>query len=305
MSGSLGSRSSTYVGSQHNCKLVGAIISGLFLEPIIHPKPGAVTRLRGHSDKDVVSFVLNNSLVSSVLFDSCMRASRGDLSCIYGNVFKKIAVIYKNEMKTNTSMGSWLLHIPLTVSLGFYGPTNSKALGLGATRLLRSLTTECDTHGYYEFLSSIRPSHLGRLIGRFPDALNAEKDGLPRLWDILVYASSSDIVHAELVRGYSESIRWSKRLAELSRDNTFEDAASRVFLEMLASTPDTLIRRKFGTRTAVRIMEMAKLVLKNVISLDDLDRFMRRNGYNAGSLLDILSVSISLFIYQTVGHSYL
>ena len=292
------SHSSTYGVSQHNCKLVGALVSGLFLEPLVHPKPGAVTRLNRHIDKDVLSFIYNNSIASTFLLDACIEASIGNLSCIYGRTFKNISDAYKEMMRTNTSLGSWLLHIPLVVSLGFYGSLEPRDLGLGATRLLQRLSTSCDTEGYYELLSAVRPSHLGRLEGKLPDALSYNKTRLPRLWDILVYASSSDIVHAELVRGYSKSIRWSRRLDELSRSHAFEKAASRVFLEMLASIPDTLVRRKFGTRASIRVMEMAKLVLRGVIMLGELDRFMRDNGYNAGSLLDILSASISLHIYR-------
>jgi len=300
MSESPGSRSSIYGGYLHSCSMLSLLISGLFIEPAVHPKPGAVTRLKGHRDKSFMDFLYNNSIAATVLSKACWEASLGRLTCIYGRAFRELAGFYRRYMRTNTSMGSWFLHLPLAVALGVYGPVPVPDLASRAARILRSVSEPCDTQGYYRLLATIAPSHLGRLYHSLPDALSGHNGGMPRLWDVVAYAASTDIVHREVVVGYSESITRYRRMVELAESMGLEEAASTVFLEMMASIPDTLIRRKYGTRASLRVREMAKLVVRGVSSIDELDWFMRGMDYNAGSLLDILSVAISFYMYETL-----
>ena len=282
-----------------------SLCTGLIIEPFIHPKPGAVTRIRSHPDKSILEFLASNIVYCRILTKALENVESPDAGgCIVGNIFESLTrALDSRGLRTNTSLGSWLLHIPLslayTITLQASGVEPSVETLLDNARYIMRKSTACDTRGYYSILRYYAPSHLGRLKGEGPDVWS-EDTRYPPLWDIIVKAGEGDIVHREITSLYPLSRKTSSMIEqEISRtEMCLEKAASKAFLKLMKETPDTLIARKYGVRTAYRVMALARLVDKNIIPISELDSYMRKNGINPGSLLDILATGITLFFYS-------
>ena len=274
------------------------ICSGLFLEPLVHPKPGGVTRVYMHADKSVYNFVVNNLVFCSMIPKYASKIIDGD--CILGKVYRfTVQLLGRYGLRTNTSMGSWVLHIPLIVSLADMGDdVPVEELVKRGVNLVEN-SSSCDTEGYFEFLKFYSPSHLGRLEVGSVDAMLAGDNVLPSYIDVVRFAGRSDIVHRELYTGYPVSLEAYSMIENyMSRGVSFEEAVSRSVVELLARYPDSLIARKHGSRVAFKVRRFAELVVKGLASLEELDYYMRNNGFNPGSILDIVSIGISLFLLE-------
>jgi triphosphoribosyl-dephospho-CoA synthase len=274
------------------------ICSGLFIEPLVHPKPGGVTRVYSHDDKSVYNFIANNlafcttipTYISGIL----------DEDCILGKVYEYIVhVLRRYGLRTNTSMGSWVLHIPLIIS-----SLSIKEDDFTIQELVRQgvkiteNTDSCDTRGYFEFLRFYSPSHLGRLAKGGID-VTSMYNALPSYVDVVKFAGQSDIVHRELYTGYTISLEAYSTIKNLMNDETvFEDAVSKTVTVLLSKYPDSLIARKYGSRAALKVRRLAELVVEGMVSQEELDRYMRSNRFNPGSILDIVSTGISLFLTE-------
>ncbi|MFN4045972.1 MAG: triphosphoribosyl-dephospho-CoA synthase, partial [Acidilobaceae archaeon] len=174
------------------CSLIPIVSLGLYVEPVIHPKPGAVTALEAHADKDVYDFLSNASLVEYSLLESCREGSMGAGLRAYRMMVSKLG------LKKNIALGSLMLLVPVASVLRDLAGASVRELLEGAHRLVLEKTGREEALEYYALLEYFSPSHLGKYYGQVPGVGSGSPDSLLEV----LRAASWDMVHGELLNGY-------------------------------------------------------------------------------------------------------
>ncbi|MCS7107327.1 MAG: triphosphoribosyl-dephospho-CoA synthase [Acidilobaceae archaeon] len=273
------------------CSAVPALSFGLYYEPSLHPKPGAVTPLAPHRDKDFQDFLLSASLAELSLMESCKKAS------LSAGLKKYRELSIALGLTTNVSIGSALLHMPLSTALGD-GLASPEQLARRAHHIVTKSGEE-EAREYYMLLEAFKPSHLGRYEGPVPSV----GSGYPSSFIEVLKVASWDMVHRELLTGYPLSLGV---LRELRGEGPLKSKALRALLLLLSENGDTLIGSKYGFSAYKRAKEEAReaLLLSERVGVEKamswLDDLWRPRGWNPGAALDVLSVSISFYNYERV-----
>jgi len=267
---------------------------GLAVEPVVHPKPAAVTRLRAHPDKDVYAFVSSASAAAA----ACMEACRGRCEGFMARGLEAyLRGLQGLGASTNLQLGSVLLLLPLC-----------RAAGVGrvprvfdeATRAVRECTGPRDAAAYYEVLERFRPAHLGRLEKAPVPGVGEGRP--PGLVEVLRYARW-DHVHRELLEGYPMARR-AYRVIMDSGGPLREEAVLSAILDLLAGHGDTLIAAKWGWAAYKRALQEARLAMARGSpreALEWLDGEWRSRGWNPGSVLDIVAVALGVALAVSQG----
>ena len=272
--------------------IASTLATGALIEPIVHPKPGAVTALVGHRDKSIIDYTLQTPALVAALYEACRNASGGFVAegmRSYRLWLKRLGI------RVNLSLGTVLMLLPLAAAARVAGAPSFCM----ATRLLREHTSVEDSIEYYKTLRYLAPSHLGRYRGPLPDVSSGASP--PGLWRVLE-ASSVDNVHWDMINCYPLT-----RLALSILDDMGlnRDAVLTAILTILAEAGDTLIMRKYGLRAFKIAIYEARLALNIARRTDDiaggvvfLDRLWRPRGWSPGSTLDIVATAISVHVYN-------
>jgi len=286
-----------------SCWLVEALSTGVILEPILHPKPGAVTRLRSHDDKNLVDFAVHSLPVRLGMMTACESASGSGIDPIADGLRVYRASLLRLGIDSNIGLGTALLMIPLSASLGHLGyPAPPERITEEARRICRSATPMA-AREYYDILHMLRPSHLREYTGPVP----AVGEGYPSSFSSILEVASWDLVHRELHLGYKVTLSTYRRIMGLIADGySLEEASLVALLEVLSTQGDTLILAKYGIRAFQRAKIMAMRTLKAVMrdksriynSVDELDSEWRRLGWNPGASLDVLAAALGLLFYD-------
>ncbi len=283
--------------------LLQTLFMGPKLEPLLHPKPGAVTRFLEHKDKNVIDFCEHTLLIEMAMARAFLVSKSETLKDPISEGLKEyLSALKMFKVKENIALGTALLHIPLAAALGDIAyPAEPLKLVKRASSL--ALGSKNGGKVYYEILELLHPSHLRKYEGPIP----AVGKGYPKSLSEVLRSASWDHVHSELIRGYPLSIKAFLAIERnLKEKNGLEEAILKVLLKMLSENGDTLILAKYGIRAYQRAIEDSKiaLFLSNKIgvrrALEELDRDWRAKGWNPGAILDIVSVGISLFYYNLV-----
>jgi triphosphoribosyl-dephospho-CoA synthase len=146
----------------------------MLLEPLVHPKPGGVTRLVGHRDKDIFDFALHAAQSAVCLAEACRASARegcprgvsAGLRCYLERVVPALGLRGRN-----VALGSFMLALPLASALPLVDPCSAafvEELVLEARRCVQSSGGEAGAL-YLEALSTVSPSHLrGSYSGPIP-----------------------------------------------------------------------------------------------------------------------------------------
>ena len=273
--------------------IASTLATGALIEPIVHPKPGAVTALVGHRDKSIIDYTLQTPALVAALYEACRRASGGFVAeglRSYRLWLKRLGI------KVNLSLGTVLMLLPLAAAARIAGMPSFCT----ATRLLRERTGVEDSVEYYETLRYLAPSHLGKYRGPLPDVSSGASPP-PGLWRVLE-ASSVDNVHWDMINCYPLT---RLALSVLNRMELNRDAILMALLTILAEAGDTLIMRKYGLRAFKTAIYEARLALGMVRRTGDiagsivfLDKLWRPRGWSPGSTLDIVATAVSVHVYN-------
>lgn len=276
---------------------LGALLAGARLEPLLHPKPGAVTRIWSHGDKNIVDFILATIPLEIAAYTSCIRAAR---RC-YGSIaegFRAYRVAHRRLglKRVNTNLGTLLLLLPLAAAHGLTGEAKPEVL----TRLASEVALECggvdETVEYYRILRMLSPGHLGSYRGPVESVWDEPSTPFPEL----LRAVSWDHVHREILEGYPITMDMADTIK--SRDGDLEEAALYAMLATLSRHGDTLVARRWGWRACKVLMSEARWALRLSAKwgvrevLDILDASWRSRGWNPGSVLDMLAVALGLYM---------
>jgi len=278
------------------CPHALALAWGLVLEPLAHPKPGAVTRIAAHDDKNIYTFTA--SALAGLY--ACEAACTGPPDGFIARGLETYAGLLGGlGVETNAQLGSILLLLPLCRALTQAG-TAEEAAAL-ATTLVREHTGREDAAAYYRLLEELAPSHLGRYEGPVP---SVGSGGRPESLVAALEAASWDLVHGELLNSYPATVEAYHVI--LGRGGPFnEDSLLAALLHVLAEHGDTLIARKWGLRAYKRALwEARAAALARPTpreALEELDELWRPRGWNPGAALDVVAAAAGLAAAHRAG----
>ena len=262
-----------------------ALAMGAILEPMAHPKPGAVTRCMGHSDKDIFDFAESFQYV----YSACRASAAGDCKGFMARGLKVYLPLAR--AKGNIQAGTLMLLLPLCRAAG------ETDLYPALLREASRLVVECDSPEsarlYYKLLEEAGVGHLGVYEGPVPGVGSGRYPS--GLWEAL-RAARWDMVHRELLYGYplvEEAVR-----VILSRLGAgWEEAILWALLNTLSRHGDTLIAHKYGWMAYKRALFEASLSLRIAAAegvkraLEYLDGLWRPRGWNPGAALDVVAAA--------------
>lgn len=289
--------------------------TGIVLEVAGYPKPGNVHRLKDLEDTRFEDFLVTGLVFVPYMYKGILRGYRGlkDRRVVYGDlIYGIVDTSLRIHGGGNTCLGSSLLLVPLAIGLGNLLHDGSdfsiEELTLASSMLVSNYSTPYDSVYLYRAIRRVRPSYIKRSdeTGEYPNVWEREfmrklVEKNLRLWDILVYSSTRDIVAREVVDGYVKAKKTIRYIEEgLMAGLDWNEIIVRSLLLLLAYDVDTLIQRKYGAEAAKKVSEQAREALRlrgekfwrRVKTLDD---EWSSRGYNPGSTADILAAAISLY----------
>lgn len=272
------------------CSTIAELLGlGSIMEPLVHPKPGGVTRCRPWRGLTIFDFARASAALRAGLAAACERGcSQG---CLAAAVRAYLGVKSRLGPEGNANLGTLLLLAPLACTAPAGGPVGH---AMAASRCARSLGAE-DAELYYRALEAVGPGHLGRYEGPVP-AVGSGR--YPRSMIEVLLAARWDHVHAELLNGYPltlEAFEWLRERGDR------EDSLALLILTMIARHGDTLIGRKWGWAAAKKAMAEARLALRAAEreglngAIGALRRLWEERGWNPGAVLDIVAAGLGLY----------
>ncbi|MCE4610639.1 MAG: triphosphoribosyl-dephospho-CoA synthase [Desulfurococcales archaeon] len=273
----------------------------MVIEPLIHPKPGGVSRVSSHPDKDIYDFEVHALEASTCLYRACLASlSGGCVSGVRAGLECYLDLVERLGLRgRNVAFGTYTLLLPLSTSI----PHNRGSVE-DLARKARECIRGCGGYEgrlYLTILSRLAPSHLrGSYQGPLPSVWEPRPVELWRVFE----RASWDLVHSELAEGYPRSLAASRLITVLLASGSgLEDAARWALLHVLSSYGDTLIYSKYGAKAYHRALMEARsawmLAAREgaASALEVLDALWRPRGWNPGAAFDILAVAISLALY--------
>ena len=257
---------------------------GLVVEPLVDPKPGAVTRLRGHPDKDAFSYGVGSLAGIEACFTACQGGCEGVVARALHAYLRGLRSL---GVRVNLQLGSILLLAPLCNRVPHVSSVNE--LLEEGSRCARSLG-RADARAYYRALEELGVGHLGRYEGRVP---GVGSGSYPESFLEVLRAGSWDHVHRELLEGYPLT-RAAVEIILSHGGPAREEALIEALAWLLQEHGDTLIASKYGWSAYKRSLWEARVAVRLWGArggLEWLDGEWRRRGWSPGAVLDILAAA--------------
>jgi triphosphoribosyl-dephospho-CoA synthase len=214
----------------------------------------------------------------------------------------------------NTLLGTVLLFVPLAVAAGMTpledGVFQLSELRRNLKKVVEATTPE-DAAAVYEAIRIAKPSGLGKapdLDVNDPTSIDRILNERITLFHVFKIASTYDRVCSEWVNNYPVTFDFAypRLKGRIDSGEDLNTAIVHVFLEVLATYPDTFIARKVGMEKARQVSALAKDVLENGglktpagrKKLRLFDAFLRLDGnnLNPGTTADITAAAIALAV---------
>ncbi|WP_254862780.1 triphosphoribosyl-dephospho-CoA synthase [Halovivax gelatinilyticus] len=261
----------------------------LLLEVSGTPKPGNVDRSR-----DLGSLRFEHFLAGAVGARPGFELAEAGESI--GRSFERAVEGMAQNGGENTQFGSLLLLVPLVSAA-------RTTLSREAVDRVTADTTVDDAAAFYRAFDHVDvrvsdpPEHASALdVRRGSAAIPAVRERGLSLRSILELGVPGDDVAREWVRGYDRSFAAADRLESV--DGTLSDRAARVYLELLADRPDTLVATAHDESVAADVSERAtQLVARDAFETDReavcafADELVDR-GVNPGTTADITAAGL-------------
>ncbi len=239
-------------------------------------KPGNVTPTRGFSNMSYQDFIR----AADSLKPFVEEAARAGETARIGRL-----IYDATSGEKNINFGIVIMFMPLA------------AVGGGSTRrLLSSLTTE-DTKWI------VKAMQKGKLGGMKLRDLNLARYDIysKEIFDVIDMEGITPLGLMKMAKSYDRLAReWimdypiARAIGRMIKTN--KESIITEYLRVLSKYPDTLIARKRGLEMAKKVSEMAGQVLEGIMSIDELDAYLRSDGnaLNPGATADL--VATGLFI---------
>jgi len=237
-------------------------------------KPGNVDRCHDYPDTRLEHFL------ASVIFcrEALIKAERNEGTI--GELIRTATILTSRHKGGNTHFGAFILLIPLIMG----GDIPS------ASRLVKKTSVE-DALAFYDAFSytNVRVRESDELDINDPAAKERLKEQGMTLFQVLEHSAPHDMVAEEFITGFPLT-RYTADLLQQYESESHQISA--VFLKLLSEYPDTFIAKKYGMEASLEGKQKASHVLDGTMSAEELDNFCLKNGYNPGSLADIMIAGI-------------
>ncbi|OQA57970.1 MAG: ATP:dephospho-CoA triphosphoribosyl transferase [Euryarchaeota archaeon ADurb.Bin294] len=233
-------------------------------------KPGNVDRCHDYPDTKLEHFLASVIFCRSALEKAEQR--KGSV----GALIREATILTGRHKGGNTHFGAFILLIPLIM-----GGTIRDA-----SEIVRQTTIE-DALDFYDAFAhtTVRVRDEDELDINDPKAKEELIKRKMTFFDVMEYSAPHDLVAREITQGFPLT-RYTADLL-ITHQNEI-NPISKVFLKLLSEYPDTFIAKKFGVSASELVREKAAQVLAGKIRSAQLDEFCLDNGYNPGSLADIM-----------------
>lgn len=289
------------------------------LEVSASPKPGNVHRFRDFTDTKFEHF-LGAAIGAGPIWRKV--AQRGVLAALGEREFSQIGVgewIFAAveegtqwHQGRNPNLGIILLLIPLCAAAGMTLVAEKSAVQELRTSLaiILQATTVEDAVAVVKAIQLIQPGGLGtapEYSVTNPSIIEQLKTDRINLLSLFKMCSDRDLICYEYLHDFKITFEEGvPAFKENLMHTDFNRATIQTFLALLATHPDTHVRRKFGSEVASQIFTRAKQVLaKGGVYTDEgwkeihlFDKELHETGINPGSIADITAATLFVGLYE-------
>ncbi|UPV74546.1 triphosphoribosyl-dephospho-CoA synthase [Halorussus limi] len=266
----------------------------LLLEVAGTPKPGNVDR-----ERDLPDLGFEHFLAGTVGAGPGLRAA--EEGAPVGEAFERAVSGMSQQEGGNTQFGALLLLVPL-VRAAADGDCSPE----GVTRVVEATTVEDAANFFRAFdhadvFVDDPPEDAEALdVRRGSDAVPAVEERGATLLDVLALGDDEDDVAAEWTGGFERTFWAADRLAELAGSAPASAVGARVYLELLAREPDTLVAKQHGAKTAESVRVRAQEALEGGPEVvEAFAESLVADGVNPGTTADLTAAG--LFVALTRG----
>jgi triphosphoribosyl-dephospho-CoA synthase len=260
----------------------------LLLEVASTPKPGNVDR---HRDQDDLRF--EHFLAGAVGAAPGLRmadAADPDAAPSLGDAFERAVAGMSQQSGDNTQFGCLLLLVPLVRAAA-----TDRLTPAGAAAVAEA-TTVADAAAFYRAFEHVDvavgdpPAGADALdVRRGSDAIPAVRDRGLTLRDVMALGADHDDNAREWTTGFERT--FGAAACVLDDEGPVTDRLARVFLDLLAERPDTLVAVEHGRERARAVSERAAAVRGDLDAAEALaDRF-HEAGVNPGTTADLTAAA--------------
>ncbi|WP_266077319.1 triphosphoribosyl-dephospho-CoA synthase [Haladaptatus caseinilyticus] len=258
----------------------------LLLEVAGTPKPGNVDR-----DRDFPNLRFEHFLTGAVGSGGGLRAAEADTTV--GEAFERSVSGMSRQSGGNTQFGALCLLVPLVKA-----STSGGCSPESVTNVVESTTVE-DAEGFYRAFDHVNvfvgdpPEGADEFdVRRGSDAIPAIRDAELTLFDVMEMGADEDGIAREWTNEFERTFEAGKRIVEL--DGSLSGRGARVYLELLAHEPDTLVAKKHGRKVAESVRVRAQEALQEARHGDSelvhaFSESLVEDGINPGTTADIVA----------------
>ncbi|WP_248896629.1 triphosphoribosyl-dephospho-CoA synthase [Haloplanus halobius] len=264
----------------------------LLLEVASTPKPGNVDRTRDHDDLRFEHF-----LAGAVGSRPGLAAAESDVAI--GDAFDRAVDGMSHQEGGNTQFGCLLLLVPLvrTAARGDLSPE-------GVTSVVESTTVD-DAAGFYRAFEHVDvavddpPAEADALdVRRGADAIPALREQGVTLADVMHLSADRDGNAREWTTGFERTFAAAERIA--ADEGPITDRLARIFLDLLAERPDTLVAVDHGMERAREVSRQAEAVRGDLAAAEDLAEKFHEAGINPGTTADLTAAAAFIALERGV-----
>jgi triphosphoribosyl-dephospho-CoA synthetase len=277
---------------KHESKIPRAFAEGILVEALAEGKLSTVSGMKQIKDLTILKFVRTSTILHE-LFLNILRNSKAGKIRIGPWISKGIKEVISDQLiKTNTCLGYLMLTVPLAIASLEIGASSPEQIVLKASEIIKVYGSQESASKIYEAIRIASPSYSNKYDGPIPDIKITETN--VSFYDIINISKHWDIVAFELYNGYPYTI---KAIKFLRKYNTIHEdllqAVAKSHIDLSSIIIDTSLSKGFGLMwgSIVRYMIYEEKQKNNILLLD---KWLRENALNLGSISDILAAATAL-----------
>ena len=243
----------------------------MLLEVSARIKPGNIDRDHDFDDT-VLEHFLSSATRARPVFEKIDELSIGQ--AIYDAVERT-----NNHSGGNTHFGAFILLLPILKGRGIEGAVDA----------VKKTTVEDAVLFYQAFgLTKVRVNEESDMDVNDPASLERLRAEGLTMYNVMEFSAESDMNSREWINGFELTRKFADALKAAGGYKKIPD----VFMEFLATYPDTFIIKKAGPAAAEEVRNCARMVRTGKMSADIFDAWCLAEGFNPGSLADICIAGI-------------
>ncbi len=249
----------------------------MLLEICAKVKPGNIDREHDYEDTRLEHF-LSSAVRARPIFERIDQLSLGQ--AMYDAVQRTNC-----HSGGNTHFGAFILLLPLLKGRGIDG----------SRKFIKETTVEDAVLFYQAFgLTAVRVAEESSMDVHSPTSLEMLRKQGMTMYDVMAFSADFDMVAREWTNGFALVREFADRLKKSGGSSKIPS----VFMEMLATYPDTFVIKKLGNAMAEELRNSARMVQTGRMSIEVLDAWCLTEGINPGSLADICIAGIFVALME-------